>query len=96
MHLGSKNSHILQASSQLLLPQFFNFLDKADAIIKKTLSDVCKYIGAEHIVQPVEKPTTDKYKAVHYQTKIFTHLELCLATATHNFKSVKIIYICII
>ena len=72
MHLGFKNSYILQASSQLLLPQFFNFLDKADAI-KEALSDVCKYISAEYIVQPVEKLTTDKYKAVHYKIKMFTH-----------------------
>ena len=28
--------------------------------------------------------------------KIFTHLKLCVATATHNFKWVKIIHICLI
>ena len=27
---------------------------------------------------------------------IFTHLKFCLATATHNFKCVKIMHICLI
>ena len=35
-------------------------------------------------------------KAPHYKMHIFTHLKLCLATATHNFKSLKITPICLI
>ena len=53
---------MLQASWQLPLPQLYTFLDNADAIIKNKLSAVCKYIGAEYIVQLVEKLPTDKYK----------------------------------
>ena len=37
----------LQASWQLLLPQFHIFVDKAGAIMKNKLSDFCKYIGIE-------------------------------------------------
>ena len=33
---------------------------------------------------------------LRYLTQIFTHLKLCLATATHNFKWVKKIHICLI
>ena len=53
---------VLQASWHVLLPQFYNFLGKAGAIIKDEVSDVCNYIGAEYIVQLVKKLTTDKYK----------------------------------
>ena len=35
-------------------------------------------------------------EALKSEIKIFTHLKLCLATAIHNFKRVKIAYICII
>ena len=31
-----------------------------------------------------------------YQIKMFTHLNLCLATANHNFKRVNITDICLI
>ena len=31
-----------------------------------------------------------------YSIKIFTHYKLCIATATHNFKWVKITHICVI
>ena len=34
-------------------------------------------------------------KALHYNIKLFTHLKLCLAPATHNFKWVKINHICV-
>ena len=32
----------------------------------------------------------------HYLISIFTHLKLCLASATHNFKWVKITHVCLI
>ena len=35
-------------------------------------------------------------KALHSHFLIFTHLKLCLATATHNFKRVKISHMCLI
>ena len=31
-----------------------------------------------------------------YRIYIFTHLKLCLATGTHNFKWVKITHVCLI
>ena len=34
-------------------------------------------------------------EALKSEIKIFTHLKLCLFTAIHNFKFVKIVYICI-
>ena len=35
-------------------------------------------------------------KELNYTIQIFTHLKLCLATATHNFKWMKITDICLI
>ena len=40
--------------------------------------------------------TLKHVKAQLSEIKIFTHLKFCLATATHNFKWVKITNICII
>ena len=36
------------------------------------------------------------YFVKRYIIPIFIHLKLCLATATHNFKCVQNIYICLI
>ena len=42
-----------------------------------------------------QEPNALSYHAFHgYKIWIFTHLKLCLATAIHNFKWVKITHIC--
>ena len=38
-------------------------------------------------------PRTEGVKAINYLIHIVTHLKLCLANATHNFKWIKITHI---
>ena len=50
--------------------------------------------GSRPVLSPMWADTTFTLKAPNQI--IFTHLKLFLATATHNFKSVKINHICLI